>query len=1174
MKKILLLFVLGFLSLQASAQFITTWETTAPGETITIPTTGGTYDYTVNWGDGSTSVNRTTNSTHAYATPGIHTVSISGLFPRIYFNNTAESRLKIKSIEQWGTNPWTSMNGAFSGAENMVSNATDMPNLSGVSDMYGMFAFARKFNGDLQFPNWDVSNVTNMYGMFAGASIFNQRIRDWDVSNVTTMENMFNGATLFKRYIGDWDVSSVTNMKNMFRAAFGFDQDLSGWDVSNVTDMTDMFKFVTLSTANYDSLLIGWNSLSLQSNVTFSGGNSAYCTGQAARSNMISSLGWNITDGGRLCDAGTLFITTWKTTTPNEKITIPTTGGGYLYGVNWNYDPNVAGSWSTLVTGNATHTYATPGVHTIAIRGTFPRIFFNNTGDRLKIQSVEQWGANQWTSMNGAFAGTENMVSNAIDTPDFSNVTDMYGAFAFARKFNGDLHMGDWDVSNVTNMYGMFGGASVFNHNINTWDVGNVTNMEEMFHGATVFNQPLNDWDVSKVTSMRKMFFAALAFDQDLGDWNVSNVTNMTGMLSSVKLSTPNYDSLLIGWDALSLQNNINFDGGLSMYCLGEDARENIIDTDFWTISDGGRNCINPCGNITTYSAGSWSNGFPTSSNKAVFASNYVTGSNGGSIDACAVVIKSGVTVTVSAGNTIRAEYNLDVHNNGKLIFESTSTGDGELGILGPDAVISGKATVQRYMSANESFRMVSPSVTTSTSIMANWQEGVHNTSVDYVNNLNPNPGFGTHITGSTMGASGFDATVTGNPSLFTEDISNQVFTPVSNTDVNTLSAGDPYLLYIRGDRSVNLFDTNPPATETVIRTTGVLAYGPQPQGYASPSTGAFVMFGNPYQSAVDVTEVFATSTNVNTNYYYVLDPTYGTYGAYITVDLNGGANVPASDADQFLQPGQAAQLITNGPGSVVVDFQEAYKAPGNFTATNRPSALSLNNVLVGELYTETNYNNAGSIHDSFMLNFAENNSNELTSIDAMKPMNFYENLGINHNGTVLSIEKRALPQSGDNYPLFTSGYQTTNYVLKMDRNGLEDVNVYLDDKFTGESTLLDQGTIAYSFNVDATDSQSRASDRFVIRVGERLDMNGNTSISGITLYPNPMGSQLNLANPNNEKLDSASIYDLTGRMIKTFDLKGVTSEMTLDVSSLSVATYMVVINSEAGQVSKLMVKQ
>lgn len=143
------------------------------------------------------------------------------------------------------------------------------------------------------------------------------------------------------------------------------------------------------------------------------------------------------------------FITTWQTTTANESITIPTFGSGYNYDVDWNGD-NVFDDLS--VTANATHTYPTAGTHTVRIRGTFPRIYFNNTGDKEKILSVEQWGSNQWTSMASAFFGCSNLVVNDTNAPDLSNVTDMSRMFALCTNFNTDIN--HWDVSNVTTLFG------------------------------------------------------------------------------------------------------------------------------------------------------------------------------------------------------------------------------------------------------------------------------------------------------------------------------------------------------------------------------------------------------------------------------------------------------------------------------------------------------------------------------------------------------------------------------------------------------------------------------------------------------------------------------------------------------------------------------------------------
>ena len=62
------------------------------------------------------------------------------------------------------------------------------------------------------------------------------------------------------------------------------------------------------------------------------------------------------------------FITTWQTTSDNESITIPTTGSGYNYNIDWG-----DGDTQTGLVGDATHTYSTAGLYTIEISGDFPR---------------------------------------------------------------------------------------------------------------------------------------------------------------------------------------------------------------------------------------------------------------------------------------------------------------------------------------------------------------------------------------------------------------------------------------------------------------------------------------------------------------------------------------------------------------------------------------------------------------------------------------------------------------------------------------------------------------------------------------------------------------------------------------------------------------------------------
>ncbi len=224
--------------------FITTWQTTTANETITIATnTSNTYNYTIDWGDGTVATNQTTDATHSYTTAGEHIIKISGKFPAISSYRSVDNAKKLLEVTQWGTIKWESMENAFLGCSNLKLNTTDIPDISLVTNMAGMFREARSFNQDIS--TWDVSNVTDMTAMFFDATNFNQDISTWDVSNVANMSVMLSGATSFNQDISTWDVSNVTDMFGMFEIATSFNQDISDWDISNVIDLSAMFSGAT-----------------------------------------------------------------------------------------------------------------------------------------------------------------------------------------------------------------------------------------------------------------------------------------------------------------------------------------------------------------------------------------------------------------------------------------------------------------------------------------------------------------------------------------------------------------------------------------------------------------------------------------------------------------------------------------------------------------------------------------------------------------------------------------------------------------------------------------------------------------------------------------------------------------------------------------------------------------
>jgi surface protein len=454
-----------------------------------------------------------------------------------------------QDIGNWNTNKVSDMSLMFYEASTFNQPIGNW-NTNNVIDMSFMFHSANTFNQDIS--GWNTSNVTNMMSMFQSASAFNHDIASdelagsWDTSNVIDMSWMFYNAEAFNQEISNWNTGNVGNMNHMFSNSYNFDQNLGTWDISSLADATDMFANIALSTANYDALLIGWDAQVHLPDVSFSGGNSTYCLGESARDHMISVDGWVISDGGKDCTGISDFVITVQTDNPgtsaNTAFTIPTYSGAvYDYNVDCNDDDVVADDFVGQ-TGDVTCTYDLPGTYNIRIKdnsgaGTgFPRIYFNNQGDKDKLLTVDQWGMNHWSSMERAFYGCSNLTVPAVDKPDLSNVTSLKYMFAYATEFNQPIS--DWDTSNITDMSYMFYGASTFDQDISTnqdigsWDTSGVTDMRSMFDQAVVFDQPIGNWNTGSVTNMSSMFYFASAFNQPIGGWDTSNVTSMSGMFA------------------------------------------------------------------------------------------------------------------------------------------------------------------------------------------------------------------------------------------------------------------------------------------------------------------------------------------------------------------------------------------------------------------------------------------------------------------------------------------------------------------------------------------------------------------------------------------------------------------------------------------------------------------
>ena len=470
------------------------------------------------------------------------------------FNNATSFNQPIGS---WDTSSVTDMSGMF---QNTVSfdQLIGTWDTSSVTNMNSMFENTISFNQPI--GTWDTSSVTDMSGMFYDATSFNQPIGTWNTSSVTSMGAMFGNAGSFNQPIGSWDTSSVTDMNNMFTNVTSFDQDLGTWNVTSLLTAGSMFAGVTLSTPNYDSLLIGWASygVALQSGVPFDGGGSQYTSAAvASRGYLTGTKLWIITDGGLV--STTPFVSNWDTTQTSfgsslvNQVQLPLEiSGVYNFTVDWGDGSPIdtITVWNDPLT---LHTYALAGTYVLTITGQIEGWRFNGFGDRNKLLNISSWGPDfRLGNSNGYFRDCSNLdLSFVSDILDLTGTLDMSNMFRSCASLTTVNNMDLWNTSSVTIMSQMFFGSTSFNQPIGVWDTSSVIDMGFMFNGATSFNQPIGTWDTSSVIDMTSMFANATSFNQPIGTWNTSSVTNMSGMFNGAT----SFDQPIGTWNTSSVTN-------------------------------------------------------------------------------------------------------------------------------------------------------------------------------------------------------------------------------------------------------------------------------------------------------------------------------------------------------------------------------------------------------------------------------------------------------------------------------------------------------------------------------------------------------------------------------------------------------------------------------------------
>lgn len=511
----------------------------------------------------------------------------------------------------------------------------------------------------------------------------------------------------------------------------------------------------------------------------------------------------------------------------------------------------------------------------------------------------------------------------------------------------------------------------------------------------------------------------------------------------------------------------------------------------------------------TTYSAGAWSNGTPTSSTMAIFNGNYTSTGN---LSACSVVVNSG-NVVFQSGHTLSVQNSVSVVG-GSLTFDNNASL-----VQINNVANSGNITYTR--STTPVLRLD----------YTYWSTPVSPQVLSTFSPLSPANRF------------------------FVYDPTIDNWSAVSAS--STMQVGKGYIF-----RSPSNFSDVTPAIFT-----GSFIGVPNNGQYSTPitlSTGNFNLIGNPYPSAINA-DLFMSdalnSSTINATIYLWTHNTPITANQYSTNDYAiynylGGVGTMAAPNTGInnsvptgkIAAGQGFFVKATATGSVT--FKNSMRVVGN-----NSQFYKMNSELEKHRFWLEILNDNGAYKQT-LIGYAETATNNLdngfdsTTLDAGNPIMLYSLL----NQDKLAIQGRALPfNDHDVIPLGYKSTVATNYQIRLsDFDGLfNNQDIYLVDKLLNLWHNLKQAD--YPFVSDIGTFNDRFEIHFIPQALNTLNV-GFTD-SDVIVYKDY--SQSIIATSQNTTIDKIEIFDVRGR--KLFGKDKINSNQYI-ISNLQLANQVLIV--------------
>jgi len=240
------------------------------------------------------------------------------------------------------------------------------------------------------------------------------------------------------------------------------------------------------------------------------------------------------------------------------------------YDVDWGDGTAIETGITTI---DKTHEYASDAsiqIYTVTITGQFGGLRMQKSpqANRDKLTKFVNWGTSQINGVYGMFKDCSNMLYEATDAPDLTNLIAQYKD-NFSYSFHGcsstvNLDLSGWsNVDSFTNMTETFRGTdNLATLNLSGWNLANVTTMYRCFYGAG--NVVGCDFNLSNINlpncTTGQLFRSSCKFsvDPNFTNFDLSGFTNMSSLFNwsdgavDIDLSTVDFTSAITSFNSFA----------------------------------------------------------------------------------------------------------------------------------------------------------------------------------------------------------------------------------------------------------------------------------------------------------------------------------------------------------------------------------------------------------------------------------------------------------------------------------------------------------------------------------------------------------------------------------------------------------------------------------------------